>query len=279
MAIAPRVSFNPKHAMPEVAYHYTTATGFQAILENRRLRATNFSFLNDPSELQYGRELVEQMLVERLDTSEALHRAFFEFVVSSFGTEMAAEVYVSCFTKLEDDLSQWRAYGNSSGERYAIGFDSEALDRLATPQSGASLHRVEYEKPNQRERIDSVFDRSVAFLNSHRISARRLAPFAEAAAKRLARIMPTLKNSAYRREEEWRVVVWSSRAAQRPQFDSSRGVVRPYMFFHLGFPLPIVKVHVMAPTRREVALKAAAMLLSTNGVHVEPEHSLIPFAD
>src|SRR5260221_6094089 len=136
-AIGRRVSFNPKHFVPDVLYHYTTAAGFEAILGSRRLRATNFSFLNDPSEVQYGREMVEQALIDRLNTKGRRHRAFFEFVVSGFSAEMAAEVYVCCFTKLEDDLSQWRAYGSATGEAQAIGVGSQTLDGLGRPRGGA----------------------------------------------------------------------------------------------------------------------------------------------
>src|SRR5688572_3024759 len=100
--------------------------------------------------------------------------------------------------------------------------------------------------------IDDVIDRSVAFLDKHRIPLLRIAPYADVAARRLARIMPALKNPAYRREEEWRAVVWSTTVAQRPKFDTARGVVRPYMGFKLGTPPPILAVYVMAPARREV---------------------------
>lgn len=279
IAIAPRVSFNSKHFVPPILYHYTTAAGFHVILESKHLRATNFSFLNDPSEVQHGRELLEQTLVGRLNTTIPRHRLFFEFVISSFGDEMAAEVYVACFTKLEDDLSQWRAYGTAAGERYAIGFDSEAIAELATANTGASFHRVEYGRNDQQARIDDVLDRSLKFLDTHRVPPNRVATFADVAARRLARLMPVLKNPAYRREEEWRIVVWSTKAAQRPKFDTARGVVRPYMTFTLGNPPPVVALYVMAPTRREIALKAASMLLVGAGVDVAPEHSSIPFAE
>lgn len=278
-AIAQRTSFRPKDFVPSVLYHYTTAHGFQAIIANRQLRATNFSFLNDPSEVQYGRELVERTLVDRLDTAVPRYRAFFEFVISAFGVEMAAEVYVACFTKLEDDLSQWRAYGSATGERYSIGFDSEAIDALVWSKAGASFHRVEYETPDQQAKIDDVLDRSILFLDKNKVPPSRIAALADAAAKRLARIMPALKNPAYRREEEWRVVVWATTAGQRPQFDTTRGVVRPYMAFDLGDSIPIIDLYVMAPARKEIALKAATMVLDAAGLTLVPQHSIIPFAD
>src|SRR5436305_1025961 len=53
-------------APPNTVYHYTTADGFVGIIREMTLRATNFSFLNDPSEVQYGKELAVQYLASTL---------------------------------------------------------------------------------------------------------------------------------------------------------------------------------------------------------------------
>jgi hypothetical protein len=41
---------------PDVLYHYTDAGAFAAIVEHRKLRATDIRFLNDPLELRYAWE-------------------------------------------------------------------------------------------------------------------------------------------------------------------------------------------------------------------------------
>jgi Protein of unknown function (DUF2971) len=225
-AIAPRVSFNARHFIPPIFYHYTTASGLVGIVADKHLRATNFSFMKDPSEVQHGREFVERTLVERLETVVQRHRVFFEFVTWYFGVEMAAEVYVACFTKLEDDLSQWRAYGSAAGERYAVGFDSEMIDALARSNPRAYLYQVEYKAHDQQAQIDDVLDRSLSFIDKHRVQLARIHPFAHATARRLALLMPVLKNPSYEREEEWRVVLWSNATVPHPKFDVTRGVVR-----------------------------------------------------
>src|SRR5438128_1429876 len=123
--IAPRISFRPSDFLPTTFFHYTTAAGLEGIVREAKLRATNFSFMNDPSELQYGRDLIQEVLTDRLNASVGNEETFLEYVGINFTSEMLSEVYVCCFTKLEDDLSQWRAYGGSVAERYAIGFDAE----------------------------------------------------------------------------------------------------------------------------------------------------------
>jgi hypothetical protein len=242
------------------------------------MRAMNFSFLNDPSEVQYGRELLEDALVERWDNARGQEQVFLEYVISNFNVEMLAEVYVACFTKLQDDLSQWRAYGTSSVERYAIGFDSQAVTELADRRRNMLFLRVEYEPVEQRAKVNHVITSATDFIVAHRLSGRSLAPFAEAAAARLARIMPALKNNSYAREEEWRVVLWST-PSESPEFDVSRGVMRPFIRLPFPQPPPVVSLHVMAPARREIALKASRMLLRSVHVDVEPQHSEIPFAE
>ena len=52
--------------MPPVLYHYTSAEGLLGIVESGILRAGNFSYVNDASELTYGQELVTDVLSEEI---------------------------------------------------------------------------------------------------------------------------------------------------------------------------------------------------------------------
>ena len=45
-------------------YHYTNAIGFLGIVQNNMVWATDYTFMNDPSEHIYGHELVEEVLKE-----------------------------------------------------------------------------------------------------------------------------------------------------------------------------------------------------------------------
>lgn len=144
------MSFDPATFVPECVYHYTSAVGFAGIATNGHVRATNFSFLNDPSEVTYGADLTRELLRTRRVLLPEEHKPIIDYILTSFDSEVVAEVYVACFTRLEDDLSQWRAYGSAAVERYAVGFDTEELDRLSTGPT--SFVRIKYETAEQVDR-------------------------------------------------------------------------------------------------------------------------------
>jgi hypothetical protein len=52
--------------IPELLFHYTTASGMRGILDSARLWATNYRFLNDASEVAHGANLFESLIQERL---------------------------------------------------------------------------------------------------------------------------------------------------------------------------------------------------------------------
>jgi hypothetical protein len=56
---------------PPILYHYTYALSLESILAAHRLRATNVEFMNDASEIVDARELVEQVLDEKIKSLSA----------------------------------------------------------------------------------------------------------------------------------------------------------------------------------------------------------------
>lgn len=48
----------------ETLYHYTSADGLKSIIENRTLRFSDYRFLNDIDELEYGKKIFRQVLEE-----------------------------------------------------------------------------------------------------------------------------------------------------------------------------------------------------------------------
>jgi len=72
------ISLSPANFLPECLYHYTTAPGLAGILNSRSIRATNFSFLNDPSEIEYGRDLAINVIAHARKTASRHDQEFFE---------------------------------------------------------------------------------------------------------------------------------------------------------------------------------------------------------
>lgn len=120
--------------IPETLWHYTSFSGFLGIHESKEILATNLHFLNDSEELQHARSLLEVLAREeqerRMSSSRFLKNAFLSQVKSlfeegSFRKDLL-QTYVACFSESKDQLSQWRGYaGQSTG--ISIGLDLRGL--------------------------------------------------------------------------------------------------------------------------------------------------------
>ncbi len=112
-------SLNPDDFLPETVYHYTSASGLYGIVSSGTLWGSNYSYLNDTSEITYGRELVHEVVHERVEAEESsfLNRIYDRLASTPLE---ATDFYLTCFCQTPDRLSQWRGYGGQSG-RYCIG--------------------------------------------------------------------------------------------------------------------------------------------------------------
>ena len=266
---------------PDTVYHYTTADGFAGIVGEMRLRATNFSFLNDPSEIQYGKALALQYLASTLDDLPEPHRDLLEQTCQALETKVVSESYVACFTELSDDLSQWRAYGSSAIERYCLGFDGSEIASVFSTRPGSRFAKILYEPKLQKELLASIVQRSLSFVEKNAIDQEGWPRVASTIADVIASRLPEFKNPAYKYETEWRVIRWHDRLEHDDLcFETSRKILRPFLPVSLPTPLPLKSVQVMAPNRREPAIKAAEMLLQkANLAGVPVTHSAVPFAE
>lgn len=144
------VSLDPSGFMPGRLYHYTSAGGLVGIMSSGVLRASNFSYLNDSTEIEYGRQLAQDVIRERLKTEQApINRKVLAHVQKAIeDVGKGIHFYLACFCTEPDLLSQWRGYG-SAKERFCIGFDTEDLP------SGMkyTLSRVLYDLAKQRQKV------------------------------------------------------------------------------------------------------------------------------
>jgi DUF2971 family protein len=278
-----RISFAKKDMLPTVVYHYTIASGFEGILRESTIRATNLTYMNDRSELEYGRRVVERTLHREINTSAGNLRVLLKSAADALDEVTLAEVYVACFTLLKDNLGQWRAYGAATGERYSIGFNTGILQDATFAAADAHLMKVSYSASTQVKRIRTILTRAAEFISTQHISRKSLHPFAVETARRLARLIPALKTHEYSIEKEWRVVITRpSVDAAEISFDTSRGVVRPYFPFKLllNDDDAILSLDVLAPSGAPAAIKAANLVLRRAKIgSVNAKASRVPFAE
>src|SRR6185295_16074298 len=107
-----------------ILYHYTSAAGLHGIITSATLRASNYPYLNDTSEIDYGRKVVLGFLhdeVQKRDVEyerQLLKEAAVRLDRNTWENEPdpiirqsePLEVYLTSFCEEPDLLSQWRAY-------------------------------------------------------------------------------------------------------------------------------------------------------------------------
>jgi hypothetical protein len=277
------VSLAKKDMLPATLYHYTTAGGFEGIFQKFTIRATNLTYMNDPSELEYGKQIVERTLDREIKVATGLAQLLLTEASVALEKSAVSEVYVACFTLLKDNLGQWRSYGGSGGERYAIGFNPGVLQDATFSVQDARLTKVSYAASVQAQRIRTVLRRATEFVTREKVAKSKIRPYAVETARRLAQLIPALKTREYSIEKEWRIVIIRPVSAVAGiEFDTSRGVVRPYVPFVVRTPDDdgITSVHVLASTRPAAAIKAANLVLRRAQVRtITAKQSRVPFAE
>jgi|ERR1051326_2629036 hypothetical protein len=269
-------------ATPPTLYHYTTSPGLLGIISSGYLRATNFSFLNDSSEVRYGLELV----MSRFD-AESREREENDRISLILGVagrvwmeEVAnlANTYVACFTEARDDLNQWRGYGGAA-DRYCVGFDTTALASRVAHSFGP----VVYDRKEQVAVIDEYFAEANRVLRQLR--RRPTEWLLVSAMKTLCQVMMEwtsfFKDPHFSSELEWRAVRnIQATSNSELEFDISGTSLRPFLrvFGKESERLPISEIVVQSARRDERARKAVELLLSRCGYGETPViESEVPF--
>lgn len=92
-------------------YHYCPLEAFKSIIEKPELWLSSATYSNDRQELRVAKEIATNMRSNK-----------------SINTPPEHSIYIVCFSKKADLLSQWRGYGND-GIGVSIGFDPSVLKK------------------------------------------------------------------------------------------------------------------------------------------------------
>jgi len=244
--------------------HYTDAGGLQGILSGQTgpsIRATDSRFLNDASEIIYIYESLEERIqayeipAESLELASRGNPGTFNLQApedqaarrNHLITQMKKDgllpkrpdkIYLACFSKEADLLSQWRAYAHGR-QGYSLQFDRDAFLPPPGPAPAPDLYSltpdppgrdwrwrmkdVDYQHPEViQQRFDSWLS-SLLLLPGHhygvpmpvqdKVLMQGLAPH------RLAEIAENVKNPAFKDENEVRLIV--TRAKQNTYLGAS----------------------------------------------------------
>ena len=127
-----------------MVYHYTGDVGLYQIFASGNLWMSDYTSMNDPSEINYGIKIGVEELKSELGRrgNQVLGLRFvktFQSIADS-GLHQFMSAYVLSMSIAPDELTQWRLYADGAAG-YAMGFDSTILDQAFTSfTTSQSLH-------------------------------------------------------------------------------------------------------------------------------------------
>lgn len=221
-----------------VLHHYTSGSGIAGIFDSKQIWATNIHCLNDAKEfvhaISLAKSAVRQSLEEQMGgEGDSVYAA----IERSLNSLSRLSVYVSCFSEVEDSLSQWRGYC-PPGFGYSIGFDGEHLKREARRQ-GFNLGKCIYDAETQkaitlawaRETVEMV-------ISGLRESDDIAGVVQDSSAYFLSKFYdfaPLLKHHSFHSESEWRLYGLVGGDDPRMRIRAGKSMLIRYVSVDLGF--------------------------------------------
>jgi len=271
--VAKKLGFNTN--LPEIIWHYTTADGLLGVLDSGSLFATQLACLNDQSELRYAVFMVRSaMQLMRLKPGEDPDRDYiFDFLDRAAMIDVLpnSELFVACFSRNGDELSQWRAYGGGENG-YAIAFRTQALFSHHSVVAPVSYDHALH--------LNVAGEVAAAFVDFYLRGARRghdrqewTIDFTRAWDAAMGRVGAMIKHPAFTAEAEFRCIHKLEPSEHGSlEFRQKAGMLSRYLplyFPPLGKPreklLPIEGV-IVGPCRHSAVSKASVeMLLRKHG--------------
>jgi Protein of unknown function (DUF2971) len=111
----------------KIFYHYTTVSGLFGILRDNAVWASHMRYMNDVSEYVHGRDMAVDIL-EKM-ARKARFQSFAAILngsASMLSEGKTPDYFIASFSTIDDDLTQWRAYGQDQG--VSVGFDISRSD-------------------------------------------------------------------------------------------------------------------------------------------------------
>src|SRR5713101_1827221 len=162
----------PRMVDTPILHHYTDAFGVEGIISSNSLWATATQFSNDLSEIDYAvsiaTEIVGDIWGKRKNTSP-WEKVLVQHLVQLFDTPLHSfgQPFIVSFCEDGDLLSQWRAYGGTSG--FSLAFSSlcehDHLKLVCKDGFRTMVKRVMYDPDEQRARLHFLLKHLVKLVN------------------------------------------------------------------------------------------------------------------
>lgn len=269
---------------PLELHHYTNQAGLLGIVQNKEIWATHTQYLNDSREFIHAIHLAKQIIEVRSEDEESATRrqALTEMAESLDGHE-SINVCVASFSEDSDSLSQWRAYGGSTG--FCCTFAGLDLKAWASADR-FSLIKCIYDEAAQKEILERLIDITLEEIDNWppEFEGDERIPGGSLAAS-LNEIAPAMKDSAFADEKEWRLVSRPMMVSlPRYNYREGKSMLLPYYRLSLdsdSAPFKIQRVTVgPAPNMKQSAAAVRGVLVKNKQVRpleVKVRPSAIPY--
>lgn len=266
------MSLPPGPEPPPELFHYTTQAGLIGMVHDRHMWATRIQHLSDLTEYRHAFNALEQRckaLLPQVEAPEA--KELLESLPMVARQYAGANIYVLCFSELEDSLSQWRSY-SSKGVGLAVGFHSSDLMTWAVA-NGWTLEQCQYDLATQRASLNSLVHVALVQL------AKNLQTYGGEPVGRILQITrneviqpaflklaPRFKHPAFAEEREWRLV------SPPIAYDDRNCDVRPGPYL----PIPYFKFPIV---NNEGRVRFSNIKIGPGTVHETPTPDTMRAAD
>jgi hypothetical protein len=260
------------NTVPKRFYHYTSSAGLLGILRSGIFRATNYSYLNDKSEVKYSIEVTKNTIKELYNSNEnKLKQLFLNRLEENFISRvLISDLYVCSFCKNGDKLSLWRAYGPATG-RVSIEFDLTQESRFIF-----QIGKIIYDQIEQKKIVSNKineFDKYLVDLNGCKGDEldNKINDLSEILSIQLMNTICYFKDESFKEEEEIRVSKWiddSYKEIYQIDFSESQNIIKPYIELIKGKQkgdetpiLPITKICIGPSDNQDQIIKSIIFML------------------
>jgi len=273
--IADKYSTNPQDTL----YHYTSSDGLKGILETDTIRATDFGYLNDKSEMLHGIEIFKKasstIKKQDLKIFETKFDYYDDYLKVIKDINFVDDIFVCSFSTKKNCLNQWRAYTPKEGG-YSIGFSSKDLAHHAY-ESKCRLFKCLYKYEDQLKLAKKILGDLLYFFDSNQqnydVSKSTFATHIRSAVKFFC---PILKNYAFKDESEWRLVTsYRTLNAKDVCFISKNETLVPYISIDLK-NVNIPEIWVGPGMSSDLRDRSIRRFIDVYNIDTEIKNSLIP---
>ena len=194
-----------------IGYYYCSLETFLNILKSKEIYLSDPLKMNDKSEIRWyldklnayrDREDSFESLFERMRVRSGLDFTF-DDLLNSLNSKGQRSIYISCFSKKPDLLSQWRAYADD-GKGVSIGFD---LDKFLTADNFCIeeiLYTNDIVEDGRESDIEIVADTIETVISVNNITDRQMQ--IDVFLHELIPVLAKYKNPAFIEENEVRLI-------------------------------------------------------------------------